>query len=159
VDKSEKSRRHLASTPERLRWVRENIFGRRSKTAFARKLGMTLMQYDYYERRAALPLESLPRVMELTRVHPKWLYSGAGEPFLPEGVQFPEGRKAIDLINELVEREAGRDAAGGNRPGRARKIVAGTCGSWRRRPPPDMTGSPTTRSTRPAGRNFRTTCT
>jgi SOS-response transcriptional repressor LexA len=71
------------------------------------------MQYDYYERRAALPLESLPRVMELTRVHPKWLYTGAGEPFLPAGVQFPEGGKAIDLINDLIEREAGRDTLRG----------------------------------------------
>jgi phage repressor protein C with HTH and peptisase S24 domain len=103
---------HSATPPERLRWIRERVFGRRSKTAFARKLGMTLMQYDYYERRASLPLESLPRVMELTRVHPKWLYSGQGEPFLPEGVDFPEGRKAIDLINDLIEREAGRDIRG-----------------------------------------------
>ena len=110
---SEKIPSHSATPPERLRWVRERVFGRRSKTAFARKLGMTLMQYDYYERRASLPLESLPRVMELTRVHPKWLYSGAGEPFLPEGVEFPEGRKAIDLINELIEREAGHDALRG----------------------------------------------
>ena len=115
---SEKIPSHSATTPERLRWVRERVFGRRSKTGFARKLGMTLMQYDYYERRAALPLESLPRVMELTRVHPKWLYSGAGEPFLPEGVDFPEGRRAIDLINELVEREAGRDAVRGRWGGR-----------------------------------------
>ena len=114
MDKSEKSRRHLATPSERLRWVRENIFGGRSKTAFARKLGMTLMQYDYYERRAALPLESLPRVMELTRVHPKWLYTGAGEPFLPPGVEFPEGRKAIDLVNELIER---RSRAAENRAG------------------------------------------
>ena len=117
MDKSEKSRRHLASPSERLRWVRENIFGRRSKTAFARKLGMTLMQYDYYERRAALPLESLPRVMELTRVHPKWLYTGAGEPFLPAGVEFPEGRKTIDLVNELIERVAGRDTLRGKSAG------------------------------------------
>jgi len=71
------------------------------------------MQYDYYERRASLPLESLPRVMELTRVHPKWLYTGAGEAFLPAVVHFPEGRKAIDLINELIEREAGRGALRG----------------------------------------------
>ena len=91
------------------------MFGRRSKTAFARKLGMTLMQYDYYERRAALPLESLPRVMELTRVHPKWLYTGAGEPFLPPGVEFPEGGKAIDLVNELIE--ASRVAGRGKSPG------------------------------------------
>ena len=122
---------HSASPSERLRWVRERVFGRRSKTAFARKLGMTLMQYDYYERRASLPLESLPRVMELTRVHPKWLYTGAGEPFLPAGVEFPEGRKAIDLINELVEREAGREAlrgkwaaARGKRQGRFLPVLA-----------------------------------
>jgi len=113
MEHSEKSPRRSATPPERLRWVRENVFGRRSKTAFARKLGMTLMQYDYYERRAALPLESLPRVMELTRVHPKWLYTGAGESFLPAGVQFPEGGKAIDLINDLIEREAGRDTLRG----------------------------------------------
>jgi SOS-response transcriptional repressor LexA len=108
VKNSEKSPPRSATTSERLRWVREIVFGRRSKTAFARKLGMTLMQYDYYERRRALPLESLPRVMELTRIHPKWLYTGAGDPFLPEGVQFPEGGKAIDLINDLIEREIGR---------------------------------------------------
>ena len=78
MDKSAKLPPHSATTPERLRWIRETVFGPRSKTAFARKLGMPLMQYDYYERRANLPLESLPLVMELTRVHPKWLYSGVG---------------------------------------------------------------------------------
>ena len=118
MEKSAKLPPHSAITPERLRWVRESVFGRRSKTAFARKLGMTLMQYDYYERRAALPLETLPRVMELTRVHPKWLYTGAGEPFLPEGVQFPEGGKAIDLINALIEREAGQSGPRGKSSGR-----------------------------------------
>jgi len=113
VETSEKPPHRGATIPERLRWVRESLFGRRSKTAFARKLGMTLMQYDYYERRAALPLESLPRVMELTRVHPKWLYSGAGEPFLPKNVQFAEGRKALDFINDLIEREAGHGKSAG----------------------------------------------
>jgi SOS-response transcriptional repressor LexA len=119
VTNSEKIPAHSATVPDRLRWIREKVFGPRSKTAFGRKLGMTLMQYDYYERRAPLPLESLPRVMELTRVHPKWLYNGEGEPFLPESVQFPEGRKAIDLINDLVEREAGHDAPHGKSEARA----------------------------------------
>ena len=54
MEKPEKPPRRSATTSERLRWIRETVFGRRSKTAFARKLGMTLMQYDYYERRAAL---------------------------------------------------------------------------------------------------------
>jgi len=119
VTNSEKIPAHSATVSDRLRWIREKVFGPRSKTAFGRKLGMTLMQYDYYERRAPLPLESLPRVMELTRVHPKWLYTGAGEPFLPESVQFPEGRKAIDLINDLVERESGPDALPGKSAARA----------------------------------------
>jgi SOS-response transcriptional repressor LexA len=114
---SEKSSHRPTTTPDRLRWIRETVFGRRSKTAFARKLGMTLMQYDYYERRANLPLETLPRVMDLTRVHPKWLYTGEGEPFLPVGVQLPEGVRAIDLINDLIEREAGRDERQGKAPG------------------------------------------
>jgi phage repressor protein C with HTH and peptisase S24 domain len=117
MEKTAKLPPHSATPPERLRWVREVVFGARSKTAFARKLGMTLMQYDYYERRANLPLESLPRVMELTRVHPKWLYTGAGEPFLPAGVEFPEGRKTIDLVNELIERVAGRDTLRGKSAG------------------------------------------
>jgi phage repressor protein C with HTH and peptisase S24 domain len=90
------------------------VYGRRGKTAFAKALGLKLTTYDYYERIAALPVDLLGRVMELTRVHPKWLYTGAGEPFLPADLRLPEGLKAIDLINALIEREAGREALRGH---------------------------------------------
>jgi phage repressor protein C with HTH and peptisase S24 domain len=106
----------LRNARQRLAWLREHRFGRRGKTAMARALGMILQTYVRYEKDYDFPLDRLPALIEATRVHPKWLYTGQGEPFLPADMRLATDGTGISLINELIEREAGREALRGETP-------------------------------------------
>ena len=69
----------------------------------AQALGIILQQYIRYEKDRGLPVDLAVKLMQVTRVNPRWLYHGKGEAYLPDGSAVPAMEDAGSLIGELLE--------------------------------------------------------
>jgi len=76
-----KIKRSAGGACDRLSRLREEVFGRRGRAAFARALGISPSTYHYYEKGRPPPVELLARAGEVTGASPDWLLTGRGEPF------------------------------------------------------------------------------
>ena len=79
---------------ERLRAVREKVFGPRGRATFARALGLSPSTYIYYEKGRVPPPEVLARAAEVAAVSLQWLVTG----------QEPRDVPAADLRRQWAER-------------------------------------------------------
>ena len=89
---------------DRLRHLRELIYGPRGQSSFARAIGISPSRYHNYE--SALnepPLDLLKKIASVAGCSIAWLVSGEGEPFLVSGLR----QGAVRAVSEpTVEYEA-----------------------------------------------------
>jgi transcriptional regulator with XRE-family HTH domain len=101
---------------ERIRELRREKFGKRGKSEFARRLGLSVSTYNYYEQDRLPPVDVLAGMCEVTGVSLKWLIfgeeqeTGEKEPSRSDS----ESRQAVsgELISKIeelvqIESEAG----------------------------------------------------
>ena len=76
---------NLQNSPAaRIRWLREKHFpGHGGKTQFARGLGIRLTSYVRYEQDVVPGSDIVVKMMDLTRVNPRWLINGSGPRYMP----------------------------------------------------------------------------
>lgn len=79
---------------DRLKAVRESLFGPRGRAAFARALDLSPTTYIYYEKGRTPPPEVLARAAELAAIRLEWLVTGDG----------PRQRTAADVRRQWSER-------------------------------------------------------
>jgi phage repressor protein C with HTH and peptisase S24 domain len=63
---------------ERLKAVREKVFGPRGRATFAKSLGLSPSTYNYYEKNRVPPPEALARAAQVAGVRLEWLITGQG---------------------------------------------------------------------------------
>ncbi|MBM4017942.1 MAG: LexA family transcriptional regulator [Planctomycetes bacterium] len=66
---------------ERLKALREMVYGGRGRAKFARALNVSPSTYNYYEKGRQPPADLLARAAEVTGADLTWLLTGQGEPF------------------------------------------------------------------------------
>ncbi len=92
----------------RMAWLREQTFGRRGQSALAKTLGIPPTTYAHYEKDVDVPLGLAMRLVRATRVNPRWLWHGRGEPFLPDSAVIPAHDDVANALGELLEKSAAR---------------------------------------------------
>lgn len=93
----------LSDPKARMAWVREKTFGRRGQSALAKTLGIPPTTYAHYEKDVDVPLDLAMRLVRATRVNPKWLWHGQGDPFLPDNATIPAQDDVAIAMGELLE--------------------------------------------------------
>jgi hypothetical protein len=68
---------------DRVRQLREELFGERGGPELARRLGLPIRTWYNYESGVTIPAEVVLRIIELTSVEPIWLLHGKGPRFRP----------------------------------------------------------------------------
>ncbi|MFC1805491.1 LexA family transcriptional regulator [Planctomycetota bacterium] len=96
----------MAGFTERLAGIREEAFGKRGKSAFARALGIPLTSYLNFENGRVPPMDTIVKMMALTRVNPRWLVHGKGSRHLPEEIGPSLAEDAASLLSALLEENA-----------------------------------------------------
>ena len=91
---------------ERLSIIREEAFGKRGKSAFARALAIPLTSYLNFENGRVPPMDVIVKMMALTRVNPEWLVHGNGRRRLPDGVELPPVEDTASLLTALIDENA-----------------------------------------------------
>lgn len=66
---------------ERVREIREELFGDNSVYQMADALGLPFRTWLNYEAGCTIPAQVLLRFIDLTTAHPHWLLTGNGEKF------------------------------------------------------------------------------
>lgn len=86
----------MASICERLRALREEVFGARGRATFARAINLSPSTYIYYEKGRVPPSDVLARAGEVTGARVEWLLTGEGPRFkvAPQADRAAEGGAA-----------------------------------------------------------------
>lgn len=92
---------------ERLGEIREAAYGKHGRSAFARALGIPLTSYLNFENGRVPPMDTIVKMMALTRVNPRWLVQGEGPQHLPKDVELPPAEDAVSLLAALLDENAG----------------------------------------------------
>src|SRR4051812_20450561 len=87
------------SIAERLREIRQEIFGERGGPELARRLGISVRTWYNYETGITVPAEVLLRFIEQTGVTPTWLLTGEGPKYSRPG----NAQSELSLV-ELLRR-------------------------------------------------------
>ncbi len=72
------------SLAERIRLVREDLYGRSGGPLLASKLQIPYRTLLQYEAGATIPALAILRFIEVTSAHPHWLLTGEGSRYLTE---------------------------------------------------------------------------
>jgi hypothetical protein len=105
VRQSEARRRVKSDLSDRVRQIRETLYGERGGPAIARDLGVPTRTWYNYESSVTIPAEILLRFLLRTNANPQWLLDGSGPQFRPAPGE------AVDEVESLVETaESLRDA-------------------------------------------------
>lgn len=88
---------------ERLSVIREEAFGKRGKSAFARALAIPLTSYLNFENGRVPPMDVIVKMMALTRVNPRWLVHGKGSRYLPDSIELLPAKDAASLLTILLD--------------------------------------------------------
>jgi len=91
---------------ERLGQIRKAAYGKHGRSAFARALGIPLTSYLNFENGRVPPMNIIVKMMELTRVNPRWLVHGEGAQYLPQDVELPPAEDAASLLTALLDENA-----------------------------------------------------
>jgi len=115
----------MADFAERLASIREEAFGERGRSAFARALSIPLTSYLNFENGRVPPMDIIVKMMALTRVNPRWLVHGKGPRLLPEETELPPAEDAASLVSALLEEKAKlrREQLATKRAGQPRVLV------------------------------------
>lgn len=108
------------SISDRLRELRERLFGPRGRARFARALGISPSTYNYYEKGRQPPADLLARAAEVTGARLEWLLTGRGDPFA-EGTTAPGAEDLPPALQDALRRFT---EAVGDGPGAASARVA-----------------------------------
>jgi hypothetical protein len=67
---------------QRVREVREELFGEHGAPLLADALGLPLLTWIHYENGCTIPAHVILRFIEVTTVHPHWLLTGEGNKYI-----------------------------------------------------------------------------
>ena len=73
-----------ANLADRVREVREDLYGDYGAQFLADALGVPLRTWANYERGVTIPALVILRFIEITEAHPHWLLTGEGHRYLTE---------------------------------------------------------------------------
>ena len=88
---------------DRLRAIREDAYGERGKSAFARAVGIPITSYENYEQGRLPTMDIVVKMMAATRVNPRWLFHGKGPQYLNKDTDLPPAEDAVSLIADLLQ--------------------------------------------------------
>lgn len=94
----------------RISRLREETFGPRGKSKFARVLGLSPSTYDYYENSRTPPAEILIRIAEVTGVDLQWLLTGREAETKLVSQDHPVLRRAAALLADCSDAAAPLEA-------------------------------------------------
>jgi phage repressor protein C with HTH and peptisase S24 domain/transcriptional regulator with XRE-family HTH domain len=121
---------------ERLKRLRESVFGPRGRAAFARAIDVSPSTYHYYEKGRQPPADLIRRAAEVTGADPDWLLTGRGEPF-PDPADGAGDTTLSPSATDVLDRFA--RLMGGAVPGPARAAIAALVRDIEASAPPDVT--------------------
>lgn len=101
---------------ERLRQIREELFGAHGGPEMARRLNLPARDWYNYETGVTVPAEVLLRFIEQTNANPLWLLNGEGECYGTAGPPFPPGLTPVELIRLGLARLEGNASGGVDLP-------------------------------------------
>lgn len=93
----------MADFAERLASIREEAFGKRGKSSFARALDIPLTSYLNFENGRVPPMGIIVKMTALTRANPRWLIHGKGPRYLPQGLALPQAEDTASVLADLLE--------------------------------------------------------
>jgi hypothetical protein len=84
-------RAHNEALAARVRDIRLELFGEHGGPLLAMKLGLPHRTWLNYEAGITMPASVILRFIDLTGASPRWLLSGEGERYAPQGPAHPAG--------------------------------------------------------------------